>query len=113
MIIHLSKSLNIIFRKSHYVTFWSKYGTCPTKLLAFNLTSVDYPVYWTLKITLSAIGFKWKTSVDVLVSEFFLCWDLSILLFSSKDKGLCKFHFDSMYGGQDTPYGSNNMKVDK
>ena len=24
-----------------------------------------------------------------------------------------KFHFDSMYGGQDTPYGSNNMKIDK
>ena len=25
----------------------------------------------------------------------------------------CKFHFDSMYGGLDTPYGSNNMKIDK
>ena len=21
----------------------------------------------------------------------------------------CKFHFDSMYGGLDTPYGSNSM----
>ena len=25
----------------------------------------------------------------------------------------CKFHFDSMYGGLDAPYGSNNMKIDK
>ena len=25
----------------------------------------------------------------------------------------CKFHFDSMYGGLDTPYDSNNMKIDK
>ena len=25
----------------------------------------------------------------------------------------CKFHFDSMYGGLDMPYGSNDMKIDK
>ena len=25
----------------------------------------------------------------------------------------CKFHFDSMYSGLDTPYGSYNMKIDK
>ena len=25
----------------------------------------------------------------------------------------CKFHFDSMYGGLDKSYGSNNMKIDK
>ena len=25
----------------------------------------------------------------------------------------CKFHFDSMHGGLDTSYGSNNMKIDK
>ena len=25
----------------------------------------------------------------------------------------CKFHFDSMYGGLDTPYGYNNMKIAK
>ena len=25
----------------------------------------------------------------------------------------CKFYFDSMYGGLDMPYGSNNMKTDK
>ena len=25
----------------------------------------------------------------------------------------CKFHFDSMYGGLDTPYDSNNMNIDK
>ena len=24
-----------------------------------------------------------------------------------------KFHFDSKYGGLDTPYGSNNMKIAK
>ena len=25
----------------------------------------------------------------------------------------CKFHFDSMYGVLDMPYGSNNMNIDK
>ena len=25
----------------------------------------------------------------------------------------CKFLFDSMHGGLDTPYGSNDMKIDK
>ena len=25
----------------------------------------------------------------------------------------CKFYFDSMYGGLDTSYGSNNMKINK
>ena len=56
-------------------------------------------------------------SVDLLDSEFFLCCDLSVILLSSNGKGFashqCKCHFDSMYGGLDTPYGSNNMKIDK
>ena len=38
-------------------------------------------------------------------------------VFLSKGKGICfplaYFHFDSMYGGIDTPYGSNNMKIYK
>ena len=25
----------------------------------------------------------------------------------------CKFHFDSMYGRRDTPYGSYKMKINK
>ena len=25
----------------------------------------------------------------------------------------CKFHFESMYGGRDTPYGSKKMKIYK
>ena len=25
----------------------------------------------------------------------------------------CKFHFDSMYGGLDMPYGSNNINIAK
>ena len=37
--------------------------------------------------------------------------------FSSKGKWFrcpqCKLHFDSMHGELDTPYGSNNMKIDK
>ena len=52
-------------------------------------------------------------SVDLLVSEFFLRSDLSVIMFSSKGNGCqCKFHFDSMYGGLDAAYGSN-MKIDK
>ena len=58
-----------------------------------------------------------EKSVDLVISEFFLCCDLSVIMFSSKGKWFashrCKFHFDSMYGGLDMPYGSNNMKIDK
>ena len=58
-----------------------------------------------------------EKSVDLLVSEFFSCCDLSVIMFSSKVRGVashqCKFHFDSMYGGLDMPYGSNNMKIGK
>ena len=58
-----------------------------------------------------------EKSADLLVSDFFWCCDLSVIIFSSKAKGFashqCKFHFDSMYGGLDTPYGSNNMKINK
>ena len=64
-----------------------KNGKYPTQIRAFNFTSVDYPVYWAFKITLSSIGFEWKKSVDLLVSEFFLCCDLSVIMFSSKGKG--------------------------
>ena len=56
-----------------------------------------------------------EKSVDYLVSEFFLHCDLLGRLFHQLLRGLashqCKFHFDSMYGGLDTPYCSNNMKI--
>ena len=59
-----------------------------------------------------------ENSVVLLVSEFFLCCNLSVIMFSfQRVRGFayhrCKFHFDSMYGGLDSPYGSNNMKIDK
>ena len=72
VIIHLSKLLKFIFRKSHNVNFWSENGKYPTKIRAFNFTTDDYPVYWTFKFTLYSIGFEWKKSVDLLVCEFFL-----------------------------------------
>ena len=59
-----------------------------------------------------------ENSVDSLVSDVFLHCDLSVrLFFHQRVRGLashqCTFHFDSMYGGLDTPYGSNNMKIAK
>ena len=60
VIIHLSKLLKFVFRKSHYVTFLLKtLNIYPTEIRAFNFTTVNYPVYWTFKITLSSIGFEW------------------------------------------------------
>ena len=64
VIIHLSNLLKCFFRKSHYVIFLVKNGKYPTQIRTFNFTTVDYPVYWTFKITLSSIGFEWKKSVD-------------------------------------------------
>ena len=60
VIIHLTNLLKCFFQKSHYVIFWSKNGKYPTQIRAFYFTIVDYPVYWTFKITLSSIGFEWK-----------------------------------------------------
>ena len=61
--------------------------------------------------------FWMEKSVDFSVSEFFSHCDLSVRLFHQRVRGLashqCKFHFDSMYGGLDTPYSSNNMKIAK
>ena len=119
MIIRLSKSLNIVFRKSHYV---KKMECALSNYALSSLTTVDYPVNWTFKSTLSAIGFKLKTNVDLLVSEFFLSFFFFFFFFllrfiNKRVRGFashqCKFHFALMYGGLDTPYGSNNMKVDK
>ena len=74
VIIHLSKLLKFIFRKSHCVTFFlSKNWTYPIKIRAFNFTTVDYPVYWTFKITLSSIGFEWKKK----------CWLFSLRVLSA------------------------------
>ena len=54
---------------------------------------------------------------DLLVSGFFLYFDLSVRLFSSRGKGFrfppVRFHFDSMYGGLNTPYDCNSMKIAK
>ena len=74
-------------KKSLCNCFGQKNGKYPIQIRAFNFTTVDYPVYWTFKITLSFIGFEWKKSVDLLISEFFLCCDLSVIMFSSKGKG--------------------------
>ena len=52
MIIHLSKLLKCIFRKSHYVTFLARdwKGTLPNYAPSI-LRAIDYPVYWTFIIT--------------------------------------------------------------
>ena len=58
-----------------------------------------------------------ENSVDSSVSGVFLHLDLSVKPSHQRAQGLasqqCKFHFDSLYGGLDTPYGSNNMKIVK
>ena len=83
VIIYLSKVLKFIFRKkNHFVVSLVKKWKVPTKIRAFNFTTVDHPVYWTFKVTLSSIRFERKESVDLLVSEFFLCCDLSMIMFS-------------------------------
>ena len=93
VIIHLSKLLKSIFRKSQYITFLVKKWKVPYQNTRFKLTTVDYSVYWKFKIILSSIGFEWEKSVHLLVSEFFLCCDLSVIMFLSKGTG---FHFPSM-----------------
>ena len=55
------KSTKIYFQKKSLCNlFWSKNGKYSTKIHAFNFTTVDYPVYWTVKITPSSIGFEWE-----------------------------------------------------
>ena len=65
-----SKFTKMVFQKKLLLFFFFfvkkgfflvKKGKYPTKIRAFNFTTVDYPVYWTFKITLSSIGFEWKT----------------------------------------------------
>ena len=57
VIIHLSKLLKFIFRKSHYVMFGQRLeGTLPKYALSI-LSAIDYPVYWTSITILSSIGF--------------------------------------------------------
>ena len=72
-------------------------------------------LYWSFKIILSSIGFEWKKSVDLLVSGFFLCCNLSVRLFHQRVRGFasnqCKFHFNPMYGGLDMSYGSKAWKL--
>ena len=47
-------------KKSLCYFFGQKMERYPTQIRALNFTTVDYPVYWTFKITLSSIGFEWK-----------------------------------------------------
>ena len=62
-----------------------------------------------------------EKSVDLLVSEFFLYCDCFVFcpwdFFHDRVRVFAfhqyKFHFDSMYGRLDTPYGSYNMKTAK
>ena len=55
--------------------------------------------------------------VGLLVSGFCLYCDLSLGFIHEWVRGFAphqrKFHFDSMYGGLDSSYGSNNMKTAK
>ena len=73
---------------------------------------ISYSKYHFLPLVLNG-----KKSVDLLVSEFFVPRYLSVIFFFIQGKRFrfnqCKFHFDPMYGGLDTPYGSNNMKIHK
>ena len=55
----------------------------------------------------------------MFLTEIFLCRNLSVIYifffqmircFASHQ---CKFHLNSMYGGLDASYTSNNVKIDK
>ena len=114
VIIHLSKLLKFIFRKSHYVTFLANNWKVPCQN-----TRLQFDHCWLSRVldiqNFSFFHWFWMgKSIDLLVSEFFLCYYLSVSLSDQRVRGLashqCKFHFDSMYGGLDMPYGSNNMK---
>ena len=43
-------------------------------------------------------------------SDFFFFFFQMVRCFASYQ---CKFHLNSMYGGLDASYGSNNVKIDK
>ena len=46
----------MFFQKTSLCNFFGqKNGKYPTQIRAFNFTTVDYPVYWTFKITLSSM----------------------------------------------------------
>ena len=64
VIIHLSNLLKCFFQKKSLCNFFGqKNGKYPTHICALNFTTVDYPIYWTFKITLSSIGFEWKKAL--------------------------------------------------
>ena len=82
------KITKIYFQKKSSCNFFGQInGKYPTKIRAFNFTTVGYPVYWTFKITLSSIGFEWKKVLICKSLSSFLCCDLSVIMFSSKGKG--------------------------
>ena len=116
VIIHLSKSRKFIFRKSLYVTFFGQKMERTLPEYAPSILPVFIICVFVVQNHTFFFWFWMEKSADLLVSEFFLYCDLSVRLFSSKGKGFfhqCKFYFDSMYGGLDMPYGSNNVKIAK
>ena len=116
MIIHLSKLLKFSFRKSHYVTFLVKKWNIPYQNTPFPFTTVDYLVYWRLKITLPLFFNGKKCWFFSLLSSFSTAiyqWDFFHQTVWGLASHQCKVHFDSFDGGLDTPYGYNNMIIAK
>ena len=118
VIIHLSNVLKCFFRKKSlcifFIFFWSKNGKYPTQIRTFTSTTVDYPVYSRSHFLPLDLNGK-KCWFANLLSSFcaaiyqWYCFRQRVRGFASHQ---CKFHFDSMYGGLDMPYDSNNMKID-
>ena len=73
----------MFFQKKSLCIFFGQKMVKNTQIRAFNFTTVDYPVYWTFKITLSSIGFDWKKSVDLLVVDLLVSEFLFVLRFIS------------------------------
>ena len=101
-----------------YVTFLVKKWKEPYQNTRLQFYHYCYPVYWTFKIRPSSIGFQWE-KVLICKSPSSFCakrlfqWDFFRQRVRCFAFHQCKFHFDSMYGGLDMPFDSNNMKIDK
>ena len=87
VIIHLSNLLKCFFRKGHYVIFLVKKWK-----VSYPNTRLQFHNCWLSRVLdiQDHTFFHWfwmEKTVDLLVSEFFLCGDLSVIMFSSKGKG--------------------------
>ena len=87
VIIHLSNLLKCFFRKCHYVFFLVKKWKVP-----YPNTILQFHNCWLSRVLdiQDHTFFHWlwmEKSVDLLLSEFFLCCDLSVIMCSSKGKG--------------------------